>query len=163
GAKVTLLSSVYFDTPYSLKSFESSRELKELLEQNSNKDYLIMAAAVSDFIPEFKKGKIKKNEHLKGLNLHLRLNEDLLKNLNFKGKKIGFKMEFDAQNALENAKKSLNDKKLDMVCLNILEEENYFGSSKNEIHFITVNKIEKSGLKSKEDLAFDLVSWCEKI
>lgn len=35
-------------------------------------------------------------------------------------------MEFDAQNALENAKKSLNDKKLDMVCLNILEEENYF-------------------------------------
>ncbi|MCH3853488.1 bifunctional phosphopantothenoylcysteine decarboxylase/phosphopantothenate--cysteine ligase CoaBC, partial [Campylobacter jejuni] len=35
GAKVTLLSSVYFDTPYSLKSFESSRELKELLEQNS--------------------------------------------------------------------------------------------------------------------------------
>ncbi|EAH7654628.1 bifunctional phosphopantothenoylcysteine decarboxylase/phosphopantothenate--cysteine ligase CoaBC [Campylobacter coli] len=163
GAKVTLLSSVYFDTPYSLKSFESSRELKELLEQNSNKDYLIMAAAVSDFIPEFKKGKIKKNEHLEGLNLHLRLNEDLLKNLNFKGKKIGFKMEFDAQNALENAKKSLNDKKLDMVCLNILEEENYFGSSKNEIHFITANKIEKSGLKSKEDLAFDLVSWCEKI
>ena len=78
--------------------------------------------------------------------MHLRLNEDLLKNLNFKGKKIGFKMEFDAQNALENAKKSLNDKKLDMVCLNILEEENYFGSSKNEIHFITVNKIEKSGL-----------------
>ncbi len=60
GAKVTLLSSVYFDTPYSLKSFESSRELKELLEQNSNKDYLIMAAAVSDFMPEFKKGKIKK-------------------------------------------------------------------------------------------------------
>ncbi len=163
GAKVTLLSSVYFDTPYSFKSFESSRELKELLEQNSNKDYLIMAAAVSDFIPEFKKGKIKKNEHLEGLNLYLRLNEDLLKNLNFKGKKIGFKMEFDAQNALENAKKSLNDKKLDMVCLNILEEENYFGSSKNEIHFITANKIEKSGLKSKEDLAFDLVSWCEKI
>lgn len=163
GAKVTLLSSVYFDTPYFLKSFESSRELKELLEQNSNKDYLIMAAAVSDFIPEFKKGKIKKNEHLEGLNLYLRLNEDLLKNLNFKGKKIGFKMEFDAQNALENAKKSLNDKKLDMVCLNILEEENYFGSSKNEIHFITANKIEKSGLKSKEDLAFDLVSWCEKI
>lgn len=76
--------------------------------------------------------------------MHLRLNEDLLKNLNFKGKKIGFKMEFDAQNALENAKKSLNDKKLDMVCLNILEEENYFGSSKNEIHFITVNKIEKA-------------------
>ncbi len=163
GAKVTLLSSVYFDTPYPLKSFESSLELKELLEQNSNKDYLIMAAAVSDFIPEFKKGKIKKNEHLEGLNLHLRLNEDLLKNLNFKGKKIGFKMEFDAQNALENAKKSLNDKKLDMVCLNILEEENYFGSSKNEIHFITANKIEKSGLKSKEDLAFDLASWCEKI
>ncbi len=37
--------------------------------------------------------------------------------------KIGFKMEFDSQNALENAKKSLKDKQLDMVCLNIIDQK----------------------------------------
>ncbi len=32
-------------------------------------------------------------------------------------------MEFDSQNALENAKKSLKDKQLDMVCLNIIDQK----------------------------------------
>ncbi|WP_348519095.1 bifunctional phosphopantothenoylcysteine decarboxylase/phosphopantothenate--cysteine ligase CoaBC [Campylobacter sp. CCS1377] len=156
GAKVTFLSSVDFDAPYEILKFESSFDLKELLNQNLEKDYLIMTAAVSDFVPEFKKGKIKKNEHLDGLTLHLSLNEDLLKNLEFKGKKIGFKMEFDPKNALENAKKSLSEKKLDMVCLNILDEKNHFGSDLNEIHFITAGENKKSGLKSKEELAYVL-------
>lgn len=60
GAKVTFLSSVDFDAPYEILKFESSFDLKELLNQNLEKDYLIMTAAVSDFVPEFKKGKIKK-------------------------------------------------------------------------------------------------------
>lgn len=55
--------------------------------------------------------------------MHLSLNEDLLKTCKFQGKKIGFKMEFDSQNALENAKKSLKDKQLDMVCLNIIDQK----------------------------------------
>lgn len=163
GAKVTLLSSVDFDVPYELKSFESSLDLKELLDQNLDKDYLIMAAAVSDFVPKFQKGKIKKSKHPNGLDLHLNLNVDLLKNCKFKGKKIGFKMEFDAKKALENAKKALNEKKLDMICLNILDEKNYFGSNLNEIYFISANKNEKSGLKSKEELAYDLVRQLERL
>lgn len=163
GAKVTLLSSTHFDVPYEILHFESSFDLKELLNKNLNKDYLIMAAAVSDFVPEFKKGKIKKNEYLNGLTLHLSLNEDLLKNLEFKGKKIGFKMEFDTENAFENAKKSLSEKNLDMVCLNILDERNRFGSNLNEIHFITANENEKSGLQSKKELGFLLAKRCEKL
>ncbi len=163
GAKVTLLSSTHFDVPYEILHFESSLDLKALINQNSDKDYLIMAAAVSDFLPEFKKGKIKKNEHLDGLNLHLSLNEDLLKNCEFKGKKIGFKMEFDPENAFENAKKALSEKNLDMVCLNILDERNHFGSNLNEIHFITAGENEKSGLKSKKELGFLLAKRCEKL
>lgn len=163
GARVKFLSSVEFDTPYEMCQFESSRELKELLNENLNYDFLIMTAAVSDFIPQSVKGKIKKNEHLQGLNLHLSLNEDLLKNLNFKGKKIGFKMEFNPQNALENAKKSLQDKQLDMVCLNIIDQNNYFGSDQNELYFITLKNENKSALQSKENLAFELVKWCEKL
>lgn len=163
GARVKFLSSVEFDTPYEMCQFESSRDLKELLNENLNYDFLIMTAAVSDFIPQSVKGKIKKNEHLQGLNLRLSLNEDLLKNLNFKGKKIGFKMEFNPQNALENAKKSLEDKGLDMVCLNIIDQNNYFGSDQNELYFITLKNENKSALQSKENLAFELVKWCEKL
>ncbi|MDV6014972.1 bifunctional phosphopantothenoylcysteine decarboxylase/phosphopantothenate--cysteine ligase CoaBC [Campylobacter jejuni] len=163
GARVKLLSSVEFDMPYELCKFESSKDLKELLDKNLNHDFLIMTAAVSDFIPQSVKGKIKKNEHLQGLNLHLSLNEDLLKICKFQGKKIGFKMEFDSQNALENAKKSLKDKQLDMVCLNIIDQKNYFGSDQNELYFITLNNENKSTLQSKEKLAFELVKWCEKL
>ncbi len=163
GARVKLLSSVEFDTPYELCKFESSKDLKELLDKNLNHDFLIMTAAVSDFIPQSVKGKIKKNEHLQGLNLHLSLNEDLLKICKFQGKKIGFKMEFDSQNALENAKKSLKDKQLDMVCLNIIDQKNYFGSDQNELYFITLNNENKSTLQNKEKLAFELVKWCEKL
>lgn len=60
GARVKLLSSVEFDTPYELCKFESSKDLKELLDKNLNHDFLIMTAAVSDFIPQSVKGKIKK-------------------------------------------------------------------------------------------------------
>jgi len=163
GARVKFLSSVDFDTPYELCKFESSKDLKVLLEQNLECDFLIMAAAVSDFVPKFHQGKIKKNDYLQGFNLHLSLNEDLLKTCQFKGKKIAFKLEFEPQNALENAKKALKDKKLDMVCLNIMNEKNYFGSNQNELYFITLQNEYKSALQSKENLAFELVKGCEKL
>ncbi|TKX29995.1 bifunctional phosphopantothenoylcysteine decarboxylase/phosphopantothenate--cysteine ligase CoaBC [Campylobacter estrildidarum] len=163
GAKVIFLSSVDFKTPYEIYKFEDSKDLKALLQRFCESDFLIMAAAVSDFIPQSQKGKIKKNQFLKGLDLHLKLNEDLLKNINFKGKKIGFKMEFDAKNAIENAKKSLAEKNLNLVCLNILNEKNTFGSDQNEFHFISKDACEKSGLKDKKDLAFDLIDWCERL
>ncbi|MBZ7940320.1 bifunctional phosphopantothenoylcysteine decarboxylase/phosphopantothenate--cysteine ligase CoaBC [Campylobacter sp. RM13744] len=163
GAKVIFLSSVDFKTSYEIYKFESSKDLKILLERFCESDFLIMAAAVSDFIPEFQKGKIKKNQFSNGFDLHLKLNEDLLKNVNFKGKKIGFKMEFDTKNAIENAKKSLVEKNLNLVCLNILNKKNTFGSDKNEIHFISKDACIKSDFKDKKDLAFDLINWCEKL
>ncbi|TKX32471.1 bifunctional phosphopantothenoylcysteine decarboxylase/phosphopantothenate--cysteine ligase CoaBC [Campylobacter aviculae] len=163
GSKVIFLSSIDFKTPYEIYKFENSKDLKALLEKFCESDFLIMAAAVSDFIPRFQKGKIKKNQFSKGLDLHLKLNEDLLKNINFKGKKIGFKMEFDTENAIENAKKSLVEKNLNLVCLNILNKKNTFGSDQNEFYFISKDACEKSGLKDKKELAFDLVNWCEKL
>ncbi|EAK9944150.1 bifunctional phosphopantothenoylcysteine decarboxylase/phosphopantothenate--cysteine ligase CoaBC [Campylobacter lari] len=163
GAKVVLVSSVEFKTPYKLEKFESSLELKEKLQKYKDFDALIMAAAVSDFTLKAYKGKIKKNEHLSGLDLKLKLNEDILKNLDFKGKKIGFKMEFDAQNALENAKKSLVSKNLDMVCLNVLNEQMNFGSDENSICFITKDDISQSPKQSKEKLGFVLAQELRKL
>ncbi len=163
GAKVTLLSSVKFDTPYELVEFESSKNLKNLLEKFKNKDFLIMAAAVSDFIPKFHKGKIKKKDHPQGLELKLLPNEDLLKTCDFKGKKIGFKMETNSKNALEEAKKALAEKELDMICLNVLGKENAFGSAQNKLCFITKNELLNSALKSKEELGFELARMCKKL
>ncbi|HEC1752037.1 TPA: bifunctional phosphopantothenoylcysteine decarboxylase/phosphopantothenate--cysteine ligase CoaBC, partial [Campylobacter lari] len=101
--------------------------------------------------------------HLNGFDLKLKLNEDILKNLDFKGKKIGFKMEFDAQNALENAKKSLVSKNLDMVCLNVLNEQMNFGSDENSICFITKDSISQSPKQSKEKLGFILAQELRKL
>ncbi|MCR6593688.1 bifunctional phosphopantothenoylcysteine decarboxylase/phosphopantothenate--cysteine ligase CoaBC [Campylobacter insulaenigrae] len=163
GANVKLFSSINFDTPYELYEFESSKDLKELLNDNLENDFLVMVAAVSDFIPKIIKGKIKKEEYLEGLDLHLKLNEDLLKNCNFKGKKIGFKMEYDKICAVENAKKSLLDKNLDMICLNILDEDMEFGSDENRISFITKGQIFQSQKMSKEKLAFVLMQEMSKL
>ncbi|MCR2056323.1 bifunctional phosphopantothenoylcysteine decarboxylase/phosphopantothenate--cysteine ligase CoaBC [Campylobacter helveticus] len=161
GASVKFLSSVEFKTPFELLIFESSAELKALLKRFEEGDFLIMCAAVSDFVPKYQKGKIKKSEA--GLNLELNLNEDLLKTCKFKGKKIGFKMELDAQNALKNAELSLKEKKLDMVCLNVLGEKNHFGADFNELIFITQDESARSGFKSKKVLAFELAKMCQKL
>ncbi|MCX2682777.1 bifunctional phosphopantothenoylcysteine decarboxylase/phosphopantothenate--cysteine ligase CoaBC [Campylobacter sp. MIT 21-1685] len=164
GAKTIFLSSVFFNTPYELYSFQDSKELKSLLKKHLKKaDFWIMAAAVSDFVPEYQEGKIKKNAYSNGLNLYLQPNEDLLTKIPFKGKKIGFKMEVEKTNALQNAKNSLSQKKLDMVCLNILGQKNHFGSDENELYCITHTSSQKTGFKSKEKLGFELAKMCEKL
>ncbi|EAJ4645545.1 bifunctional phosphopantothenoylcysteine decarboxylase/phosphopantothenate--cysteine ligase CoaBC [Campylobacter upsaliensis] len=161
GADVVLLSSVEFKTPFQLLTFESSKDLKALLKRFEGGDFLIMCAAVSDFIPNYQKGKIKKSEA--GLNLSLSLNEDLLQTCKFEGKKIGFKMELDPQNALKNAQNALEKKELDMICLNILGKENHFGADFNELIFITQKESVKSGLKSKKELAYELALRCQDL
>ncbi|EPS9495846.1 bifunctional phosphopantothenoylcysteine decarboxylase/phosphopantothenate--cysteine ligase CoaBC [Campylobacter upsaliensis] len=161
GADVVLLSSVEFKTPFQLLTFESSKDLRALLKRFEGGDFLIMCAAVSDFIPNYQKGKIKKSEA--GLNLSLSLNEDLLQTCKFEGKKIGFKMELDPQNAFKNAQNALEKKELDMICLNILGKENHFGADFNELIFITQKESVSSGLKSKKELAYELALRCQDL
>ena len=98
-----------------------------------------------------------------GLNLSLSLNEDLLQTCKFEGKKIGFKMELDPQNAFKNAQNALEKKGLDMICLNILGKENHFGADFNELIFITQKESVKSGLKSKKELAYELALRCQDL
>ena len=163
GADVVLLSSIEFKTNYIIEYFATSNELKKLMQKYYNGDFLIMTAAVSDFIPIYKNGKIKKANYPNGFDLRLQPNEDLICDIKFNGKKIGFKMELDTKKAIDIAKESLINKKLDMICLNILENDNYFGSDLNQLYFITKNHCIKSEMISKKDLAFLLVDFCEKL
>ena len=168
GADVTLIAS--FETanaPYKTLKFQSSAELKELLRANlTDANLLAMAAAVSDYTPKTKfEGKLKKHNLGEIWTLELAQNDDVLGSLaDFKNvKKIGFKMEMDAANAMQNAKNMLEKKSLDAVCLNVLGGDINFGSDSTQITFITSHDAQNIALTSKEDAARQIVNLASKL
>ena len=169
GFDVTLISSAQ-NLPKSMEnleflSFKSSADLLEILKNKklAKDDLLVMAAAISDYIPSQKaKGKIKKSGA--NLNLELKENIDILSSLKeLKCKKIGFKMEMDEQSALSSAKNMLENKALDAVCLNVLKAQNYFGSEQNEVLFITKNSQKMLKMASKHEIAAQIVGLSENL
>ena len=134
-------------------SYDTSAELKALMQDYKEFDYLFMCAAVSDFIPIKQERKIKRDEFDEEFNIKIRPNDDLLATFNFSGKKIGFKLECDEKTAYDNAKKALVNKGLSLLCLNILGEHTQFGSSKNEIFFCDYSGISEGYFDTKENLA----------
>ena len=169
GFDVTLISSAQ-NLPKSMEnleflSFKSSADLLAILKNKklANDDLLVMAAAISDYIPSQKaKGKIKKSGA--NLNLELKENIDILSSLKeLKCKKIGFKMEMDEQSALSSAKNMLENKALDAVCLNVLKAQNYFGSEQNEVLFITKNSQKMLKMASKHEIAAQIASLSENL
>lgn len=167
GANVTLLTSM--DTPLckgiDTLHVKSSHELHTTLlaKMNTLKEaqktpYLLMAAAVSDFVPDYHAGKLKKEALGASPTLKLKRNVDILESLPKEGFKIiGFKAEMDKENALEHATNMLEKKNLNAVCLNILGEKNAFGSNHNEVSFITSTHVEKLLLASKFEIAQTIV------
>ncbi len=100
--------------------------------------YLFMVAAISDYLPKFPQdGKMKKELVGETWNLELKQNIDILNSLD-KSEMItvGFKAELDEVTALNSASSMLENKNLDAVCLNIINENNKFGSNENEIELI---------------------------
>ena len=169
GFDVTLISSSQ-NLPKSMEnleflSFKSSADLLEILKNKklAKDDLLVMAAAISDYIPSKKaKGKIKKSGA--NLNLELKENIDILSSLKeLKCKKIGFKMEMDEQSALSSAKNMLENKALDAVCLNVLKAQNYFGSEQNEVLFITKNSQKMLKMASKHEIAAQIARLSENL
>ena len=133
---------------------------EKCLSELKKMDYLIMAAAVSDFKPKkISKTKIKKNIK-KTFNLELVKNIDIISELS-KLKKpnqkvIGFALE--TENEIVNAKNKLEKKQLDAIILNSISDENTcFNSDKNKIHFITKTKTKRFKLKFKNEVAKDIL------
>ena len=127
------------------------------------KPYLFMVAAVSDYIPTFpQEGKLKKEMIGTSWNLELKQNIDILKSLDKEGiYSIGFKAEMDEITALNSATSMIKNKNLDGVCLNIINEENSFGSDNNNIELILKNSSQKfSG--SKLDVSMNILEKLEK-
>ena len=128
------------------------------------KPYFFGVAAVSDYGVKYpQKGKLKKDMLGSEWNLTLTQNNDILANIQKEGiYTIGFKAEFDQEKAQSNALMMLKNKSIDGVCLNILGEENQFGSDTNKIKFLSnQGEFELSGEKFR--LSFGLLENLEKV
>ncbi len=158
GADVTLIAG-----PVTLKEtgnikridVETTEDMfKEVKKIYNNFDLIIMAAAVSDFKPKSVfKGKLKK-EKFDNLKLELIKNIDILKFLGEKKKDYklyGFALE--TENGIENAKKKLKEKNLDLIILNNpLEEGAGFESETNVVTLIDKNKVRRLSKMTKYEV-----------
>ena len=103
--------------------------------------------------------KIKKTENT--FNIELEKTKDILASLGEIKKNqflIGFALE--TENEIENAKLKIQKKNLDLIVLNSLNDEvAVFGKPTNKVTFIDKHfNIEAQDLKSKEDVAIDIVN-----
>lgn len=131
----------------------------EALQLIQKEPYLFMAAAVSDFVPRFpQEGKIKKMQLGETWNLELKQNIDLLSALERSGiKTVAFKAEMDPAASTANASALIDTKNVDAVCLNLLKDSRSFGTSDNQIDFITAHGIESLPKMDKLSLALTLL------
>ena len=123
------------------------------------KPYFFAAAAVSDYVPSFpQNGKMKKEDIGESWDLKLKKNIDILESID-KNEiyTIGFKAEMDKNNAISNATSMLERKNIDAVCLNIIDEDNNFGSDTNQITIIDKSSSFELPIKSKFELSFLLL------
>ena len=146
----------YTDTAMSMY-----RKVKELF---IDSDIFISAAAVSDFRPEeFINGKIKK-ENKNTLTLNLVRNIDILKEMGReKGEKIVVGFAAESDHLMENSKRKIKEKNLDLIIANPINEKGAgFGEDTNKIKIIDKNgNISDYPLLSKEkvaDVIFDKIS-----
>lgn len=124
----------------------------------SENGYYFGVGAMSDFKPkESYEGKIKKSQ---GLEVEFVPTIDILKTLQRKNlTKIGFKAERDKQQAKQYAQKMLEEKGCEYVCLNVIEQDNAFGSNQNAISVIGKERSRDFELQDKLSLSFALLEF----
>ena len=119
----------------------------------------IAAAAVSDYKPkQIAHQKIKKSDA--EISIELEKTQDILLSLG-KAKKdqllVGFALE--TENEVENAKGKLARKNLDFIVLNSLNDKGAgFQAATNKIKIIYPDQIKEFGLKSKQEVAKDILN-----
>lgn len=163
GASVTLVSGpTGLQKPRFVQTVDikSAREMYEAVTAHAQEqDIIVKAAAVADYRPKYVSGeKIKK----KGgeLTLELERTDDILAYLGEHKRQgqflCGFAME--TQDLIENARKKLQKKHLDMIVANSLRVEGAgFGGDTNVVTIITENEEISLGKMSKEETASKII------
>ncbi|MFC1928347.1 bifunctional phosphopantothenoylcysteine decarboxylase/phosphopantothenate--cysteine ligase CoaBC [Chloroflexota bacterium] len=157
GAKVILITaptSLTEPAGIEIIHIESAVQMKEaVVKAAARADALIMAAAVADYQPKrVAKEKIKK-ETAADLTLELVKTPDILSEVKGTFLKIGFAAE--TEDVLENAKKKLESKQLDIIVANdVTSLDSGFGVDTNRVTLIDRDGKEESlPLLSKREVA----------
>lgn len=168
GAKVILISGPSSqkinNQDIEIHKVTSAKEMyDEVFKHYENCDIAIMSAAVADYTPKFvAKEKIKKSEE--EFTIELVKNPDILKTMGEKKSHqflVGFALE--TQNEEENAKGKLEKKNLDMIVLNSLRDEGAgFQKDTNKIKILTSTEQKEFNLKSKDEVAKDILDFVEE-
>jgi phosphopantothenoylcysteine decarboxylase/phosphopantothenate--cysteine ligase len=171
GAEVTLVSGqTNLNKPKYVNVVDiiSAEDMFEAVTSRaSEQDIIIKAAAVADYTPmECAEDKIKKSENDPDMSIPLKRTKDILKWLGehkTEGQFLcGFSME--TKDMLENSRKKLEKKNLDMICANNLKVEGAgFGVDTNVLTLISKEKETQLELMSKDEAADRLLSEILKI
>lgn len=145
--KVVLISTVRErPVPYGVETHYvgSTAEMKEaVLGQLGDADIMIMAAAVSDIVPEETAGgKLSKKDGLLS-RLKFKLNENILEILSTSKRKGQFLVGFAAESGynIEDVRRKFSGKNIDMIVANdIFGENTAIGSDYNEVEIIRGGK-----------------------
>lgn len=159
GANVTLISGPVSLTPPKFVKLISVSSAADMFEAVKNaapeQDYIFKAAAVADYTPEnYCDEKLKKSDS--DMTIPLTRTQDILAYLgqNRGPNQVicGFSME--TENMIENSKRKLTAKNIDMICANNLKSDGAgFGVDTNIITIITADNMVELPLQSKEDAA----------
>ena len=168
GAQVTLVSG---PTALSAPIFCEKTDVvsaadmyREVTARAAEQDIIIKAAAVADYRPKtVADQKMKKKDG--ELSIELERTQDILGELGQHKKPgqflCGFSME--TENVLENSRKKLEKKNLDMIVANNVKQAGAgFGVDTNVVTFITADGTEELPLLSKEEVADRLLDRCIK-
>ncbi len=168
GAKVILISGPSSlqtkNDDISLHRVTSAKEMfDKVFEYYKEVDIVIASAAVADYAPkEIAAEKIKKSDD--SLTIKLIKNPDILKTMGDQKTHqflVGFALE--TQNEEAHAQGKLEKKNLDMIVLNSLRDEGAgFQKDTNKIKIITKSNIKSFDLKSKDDVAKDILNFVEE-
>ncbi len=144
GAEVLLISGpTFLKRPYKSKFIQvrSAQEMYEAVMDNFKYyDIIIKCAAVADYKPAQKvEHKIKKSE--KELYLKLTKNKDILKELGkYKEDRIVVGFAAETENVIDNARKKLIEKNIDLMVVNdVLKKDIAFKSDYNQCTLIFKN------------------------
>ena len=164
GALVTLISGPVhqnLDHP-NVKRVDvmSARQMhEEVMKVFAEMDVTVMSAAVADFTPaQVHRQKVKKQPGMS--EIQLKPTVDILAGIGKEKRQdqilVGFALETD--NELENARKKLHNKNLDLIVLNSLRDEGAgFGGNTNKITLVERNEETSFALKSKPEVAADIL------
>jgi phosphopantothenoylcysteine decarboxylase/phosphopantothenate--cysteine ligase len=161
GAQVTLIAAnVNTNNLFGLRiiNVESTLDLQSALSAEFNGcDVLIMAAAVSDARPVATEGKVKKSDYR---NLDLIENPDLLAEISKQKTNqllVGFAAE-ESANLLQEGKRKLESKGLDLIYANDIADGSIFGSDMTSGFLIDRNSEIEIKATSKKTLASRLLN-----